>query len=57
MDFLRSEVELGVKLTFNFVVCLLEVFFFDGEEELVSSVGVWCLWGWGDGEDLCWDSL
>ena len=43
MDLLRSEVKLDVELTFNFVVCLLEVFFFDGEEELVSSVGVWCL--------------
>ena len=57
MDFLCGGVELCVELTLNLVVSVLQVFFFDGEEELVSSLGVWCLGGWGDGEDLCWDSL
>ena len=57
MDPLRSEVELSVELTFNFVVCLLEVFFFDGEEELVSPVCGWGLWGWDDGEYPGWDFL
>ena len=57
VNLLSGCVELGVKFTLNSVVGFLEVFLFDGEEELVSPVGVWCLWGWSDGEDWCWDSL
>ena len=57
VDILGRGVELCVEFTFNFVVGLLEVFLFDGEEELIGFVGVWCPRGWSYGEDFCWDPL